>query len=56
MNTLGWLLGDYADDLPFSAFELQNRAGIPNDIAKIVGRRFITASETVEAQRLNEAR
>lgn len=56
MNTIGWLLGDYADDLPFSAFELQSRAGIPNDIAKIVGKRFITASETGETQRLNEAR
>ncbi len=22
MNTIGWLLGDYSDDLPFSAFEL----------------------------------
>jgi P4 family phage/plasmid primase-like protien len=56
LNTIGWLLGDYADDLPFSAFELQNRSGIPNDIAKIVGKRFITASETGETQRLNEAR
>jgi putative DNA primase/helicase len=56
MNTVGWLLGDYADDLPFSAFELQNRAGIPNDIAKLVGKRFVTASETGETQRLNEAR
>lgn len=56
MNTIGWLLGDYADDLPFSAFELQSRAGIPNDIAKIVNKRFITASETGETHRLNEAR
>ncbi len=56
MNTIGWLLGDYADDLPFSAFELQSRAGIPNDIAKIANKRFVTASETGEKQRLNEAR
>ena len=56
MNTIGWLLGDYADDLPFSAFELQSRAGIPNDIAKIVGKRFVTASETAVTVRLNEAR
>lgn len=56
MNTLGWLFGDYADDLPFSAFELHSRSGIPNDIAKIVNKRFITASETGETQRLNEAR
>ncbi len=56
MNTIGWILGDYADDLPFSAFELHSRAGIPNDIAKLVNKRFVTASETGEAQRLNEAR
>lgn len=56
MNTLGGLLGDYADDLPFSALELQNRSGIPNDIAKIAGKRFVTSSETAETRRLNEAR
>lgn len=56
MNTLAWLLGDYADDLPFSAFELHSRGSIPNDVAKIVGKRFVTASETAETRRLNEAR
>jgi putative DNA primase/helicase len=56
MNTIAYVFGDYADDLPFSAFELQSRAGIPNDIAKIVGKRFVTASETIESVRLNEAR
>lgn len=56
MNTVGWLLGDYTDDLPFSAFELQARSSIPNDIAKIAGKRLVTSSETAETQRLNEAR
>ncbi len=56
MNTIGWLLGDYADDLPFSALELHERSGIPNDIAKIVGKRFVTSSESGETRRLNEAR
>lgn len=56
MNTFAWVLGDYADDLPFSALELHDRSGIPNDIAKIVGRRFVTSSETGESRRLNEAR
>lgn len=56
MNTTGFVLGDYADDLPFSAFELHSHAGIPNDIAKIVNKRFITASETAETTRLNESR
>jgi putative DNA primase/helicase len=56
MNTIAWVLGDYSDDLPFSALEVHNHAGIPNDIAKIVGKRFITSSETGGSQRLNEAR
>jgi len=50
------VLGDYADDLPFSALERSRfGAGIPNDIAKLVGRRCVTASESNEV-RLNEAR
>jgi putative DNA primase/helicase len=56
MNTLAWTIGDYADDLPFSALELHERSGIPNDIAKIVGKRFVTASESGETTRLNESR
>jgi putative DNA primase/helicase len=57
LGAVGFTLGDYADDLPFSALEWQDRGGgIPNDIAKIVGRRFITSSESGESKRLNEAR
>jgi putative DNA primase/helicase len=56
MNTIARILGDYSDDLPFSALELHERSGIPNDIAKIVGKRFVTSSESGEARRLNEAR
>jgi putative DNA primase/helicase len=56
MNTIGWLLSDYADDLPASTLTQLQHSGIPNDIAKLVGRRFVTASETAEAVRLNEAR
>ncbi len=55
MNTAAWVFGDYSDDLPFSALELRDRSSIPNDIAKIVGKRFVTASES-NATRLNEAR
>jgi putative DNA primase/helicase len=57
MNTLAWTLGDYADDLPFSALELHDRrSGISNDIAKLVSKRYVTASESGETTRLNEAR
>jgi putative DNA primase/helicase len=51
-----FVFGDYADDLPFSALERSRfGGGIPNDIAKLVGRRCVTASESNDV-RLNEAR
>jgi P4 family phage/plasmid primase-like protien len=56
MNTLGWLLADYYDDLPMSTLERAGNNGkIPNDLAKMSGRRFITCSEVNEFA-LNEAR
>ena len=56
MNTLGWLFGDYTDDMPYSTLERSDRgSGIPNDIAKLVGKRFITCAEVNEFN-LNEAR
>lgn len=56
MNTLGWLFGDYTDDMPYSTLERSERgSGIPNDVAKLVGKRFITCAEVNEFS-LNEAR
>jgi putative DNA primase/helicase len=56
LNVLGHLTGDYSHNLPFSSFEIKSRTAIPNDVAAIVGKRFVTSVETGEAQRLNEAR
>jgi putative DNA primase/helicase len=57
VNTLQkHVLGDYAHTLPFSAIELHQRSSIPNDLATLVGRRFVVASETNDGIRLNEAR
>lgn len=56
MNTFASVLRDYADDLPFSALELHERSSIPNDVAKLVSKRFVTASESGDTTRLNEAR
>ena len=59
MNTVGKVLGDYSDDLPFSTFEQRGgSSGIPNDIAKIDGKRFVTSAETstTGGVKLNEER
>ena len=50
------VFGDYAYDAPFSTFELNTRAAIPNDLAALERRRLVTSSETNDGTRLNEAR
>jgi putative DNA primase/helicase len=56
LKTLRHVLGPYALDTPFSTFELAARATIPSDVAALTGKRLVTASETTEGTRLNEAR
>ncbi len=56
LRTLAAVLGDYGHSMPFSTVELHQRAAIPNDLAALVGRRFVTASETNDGTRLNESR
>lgn len=56
LTVLRELLGPYATNTPFTTFEVAQRAAIPNDIAALVGRRLVTASEMSDGARLNEAR
>jgi putative DNA primase/helicase len=56
LETVTHILGAYAHILPFSSFERKARSGIPNDLASLVSKRFVTAAETSENVVLNEGR
>ena len=56
LDVLRDAFGDYAYNLPFSTFEMKARSSIPNDVAALPGRRFVTALENNESIPLNEAR
>lgn len=56
LAAIRYVFGNYSYDAPFSTFELTNRPAIPNDLAALERRRFVTSSETNEGTRLNEAR
>lgn len=49
------LLGDYAENTPAETFMAKKHDGIPNDIARLRGARFVSASETREGRMLNAA-
>jgi putative DNA primase/helicase len=55
-RTIANVLGDYGWNMPFSTIEMRDRAAIPNDLAALVNRRFVMASETNDGTRLNESR
>ncbi|HET8629499.1 MAG TPA: phage/plasmid primase, P4 family [Thermomicrobiales bacterium] len=56
-RALRYVLGDYAHTMRFAALEHDERGnGATNDIADLVGRRFVMASETTDGRRFNEAR
>ena len=55
-QTLSFVLGDYSYTMPFSTVEMHQRSAIPNDLAALLNRRFVSASETNDGTRLNEAR
>lgn len=49
------LMGDYAENTPAETFMAKKHDGIPNDIARLRGARFVSASETREGRTLNAA-
>lgn len=49
------LLGEYVTKTPTETLMAKDRASIPNDVARLAGKRMVVARETDEGQRLAEA-
>lgn len=56
LGVLEEMLGEYGLTTPFSTFKEKNYDGIPNDIARMAGGRFIKSVEIKEGASLNEER
>lgn len=54
LETLRWVLGDYSQTADFSSFLASNGQPVRNDLAKLNGARFVTASESDGGKRLDE--
>ncbi len=56
LEVLRSILGDYAIQTPTDTLMAKREAGIPNDVAQLKGARFVSASESNEGRRLDEAK
>lgn len=56
LNVLRYILGDYGWNTAFTTLEKNYYKTSSEDMAGLDGRRLVTASETAESRRLNEAR
>lgn len=54
INIILALLGDYAMQTPTETLMLADKGGIPNDIARLKGARFVAAVEAGEGRRMAE--
>lgn len=54
-ETVSAALGDYAMRSPTETLLVKRSGGVPNDVARLKGARFVTASETEEGRRLAES-
>ncbi len=56
LNTLNYILGDYAATAPMSTFMASRNERHPTEVAALHGARLVSASETSEGGRWNEER
>jgi len=56
LNTITWLMGDYAKAAPMDMFTAKAFDGHPTDLAMLRGARLVTASETEEGRAWAESR
>ncbi len=56
LNVLRHITGDYGYNTSFTTFELNRYSTSTHDVANLEGKRLVTASETSDSKRLNEAR
>lgn len=56
LNTIDWILNDYARTANMDMFIEQKFASHPTDVAGLMGARMVTAQETEEGKRWNESR
>jgi putative DNA primase/helicase len=54
-EALAGALGDYSMRAPTEMLMAKRSSGVPNDVARLKGARFVTASETEEGRRLAES-
>jgi len=56
MDTISYLMGDYATTTSVETFMARKPGGIPNDLAALAGARLVSCSETPEGGALDEGR
>ena len=56
LYTLSHLFGDYAASTPFDSFDAARHSATGNDLARLKGKRFVTAIEAEQERTLAEAR
>src|SRR6187399_986420 len=56
LNTLQWIMGDYAKAAPAEMFTERKHDAHPTELARLMGARLVAAQETEEGKRWAEAR